>query len=134
MNADAIFAQRNARSDAGLHRAAIVVVDVADPLVLRVMCMSAKNHVRAFFVGVSGGAFRDDVDRPCVMSAVVLQKMTKWIRFWPGALQCLVCPGSPLHQIEMIFVELIELIAMDGKTFLAGKLPPIFVVDRGADQ
>ena len=71
MNPNAIFAEGDAGYDIGLHSAAIVVIDFANFLVLRMMRVPTEDDIGAFFARVSCGAFSDGIDSPHVMFAIV---------------------------------------------------------------
>ena len=73
VNPETLFAQRNAGPDVRLHRTAIVVVNVTNFLVLRMMGMPTKDYIGLLFVGISCCVFSDAINRPCVVFAVVFQ-------------------------------------------------------------
>src|SRR5581483_7411476 len=95
MDPEAALAERDARADAGLHGAAVVVIDGADFFMLGMMGVAAEDYVGAVFFRVRGGAFGDHVDRARVVFAVVFQIQAQRVGSRPEALNRLVEPGSP---------------------------------------
>jgi hypothetical protein len=71
MNPDTMFANSDTGSYVGLHSAAVVVINFANFLVLRMMRVPAEDDIGSFFSGISCGAFSDRINSPCVMFVVV---------------------------------------------------------------